>query len=492
MQRIAPFGRNALVYAGLVLLLLLFAFAYVISFEMSWRAVFVMHVGTLFLLACGLFMKDLRNFLLFMMIFVFPMEFGYHFIIMPPPGGTAIEEVWSFANGLRIDSADAILLILYVHWALRLAHERSRSERFTLGRPLGSVMLVWIVYILFASMLKAHYKNLAFFEVFVLVKGFFLFLYLANNITTLRDFRVVYYALLSITVFHALFMLFQFATGLNYDIHGEFSRHYVEAEGFRPAGFIGCADCASSLIDIMLPMALTHFLVAKDRLTRIGLLASIGILLGGLIVTKVRAGLMAVILLTLAVLWVSHLRKWITWRRMGAVILVGIVLLILATPLMIHRFRTGEYGQDRLPLIYTAINMIKANPLLGVGANNYSYRIDDYRPRELSGTWIYIVHNEFLLRMAEQGLVGMILFYTLVGLVMVRLWRLTSSPEPWIFIGSCGLFAAFVGSLPHRILTSYYFQSMFYMFCIVVALTCFMQRFEEKRKAGDVSGGSAE
>jgi hypothetical protein len=483
MQPVSPLARNAALYVGLILVLFVVAVAYVMSFKIGWRAILIMHGGTVFLLGCGLFMKELRRFLLFVVIFVFPLEFGYHFVFVPPPLGTDIEEVWSFANGIRLDSADFILFVLYLQWAARLATDRLSTERVTLGSPLGAVLLVWIGYVLIAAMVKAEYRIQAIFEVFVLLKGFFLFLYLVNNVTTLRDFRVVYYALVGINVFLALFMVFQWVTGLNYDMHGEFSRHTVESEGFRPAGFIGCADCASSLIDIALPLVLAHFMIEKDGMKRAGLAAAIVMLVVGLMVTKVRAALMAVIILGVTVLWISQRRKWITWRKTGAVILMGFALLLLTSPLMIQRFRTGAYGEDRLPLVYTALNMIKANPLLGVGVNNYQYRISDYKPREYADSWVYIVHNELLLRLAEQGIIGATLYYVVTIMMAVRLFRLTRSTDPWIFIGSCGLFAACLGSVPHRLLTSYYFQSMFYMICIMVALTCVLQRLQEKRTA---------
>jgi len=483
MQPVGPLARKTLLYGSLILFLAAFAFVYVASFNLGWKAVLLVNGGTLALFACGLYIRDLRAFALFMLIFLFPMEFGYHLIYTRPPEGTEISRVWPFAIGIRMDSSDVVLLLLYFEWGLRLASHTIGTSRPHWGRPLGTVFLMWIGYVLAAGMLKAQQPHLTIFEVSVLVKCFFFFLYLASNLSSLRDFRIVYYALLANNVFHSFFMAFQVTTGLNYNIHGEYQVHYLEREGFRPASFTGSWDSASSMIDITLPIVLTHFLMEKDILKRIGLLTCIGILLGGLLLTRVRASLAAVILITLTVLMVSVRRKWINWRRMTAVILSGIVLLLATTPLMVQRFRTGYYGQDRMPLIYTALNMFKHNPILGVGANNYSFRIPEYIPPELTGSWIYIVHNEFLLRLAETGIIGFLLFYTLVGWTMVALWRLTKSPEPWIFILSCGLFAAFIGSIPHRMLTAYHFDSMFYMFSLSVALTCAMQRFEQRRKA---------
>lgn len=488
MQPFPSLARTTLWYAGLVVLLVLFAFVYVFSFRVSWRIVFLWHAGITFLLFCGVFIKDLKAFLLFTMVFMFSLDFGYHVVLPRQDLDPALAEISAFAEGVRIDSSDVILMILYGHWAMRLMFERSREGAIGLGKPLGTVLLTWIAYVFFVGLLKAHERDMVVFEVIVLFRGFLFFLYLVNNLITLRDFRVVYYALLAVNVFQALLMLAQYATGLNYDIHGMPHLEFVEKEGFRPAGFIGCPNCAAALIDVVLPLSLAHFLVEKNRLKRIGLFACIAIMLAGLVATKVRISLAAVIVLTLVVLSMCQMRGWISWKRMTAVIMVGLVMLAATTPIMVDRFRTGDYGQDRLPLVYTALNMIKGNPLLGVGINNYKYRMFEYQPPEVAGKWAYVVHNELLSTMAETGLIGFVLYYMLAGLAVMILWRLTRSRDPLIFILSCGLFASFIASIPQRITTSYLFESMFILYCITLALTAAMQRFEAEKEQLEPSG----
>ena len=105
---------------------------------------------------------------------------------------------------------------------------------------------------------------------------------------------------------------------------------------------------------------------------------------------------LAVFVSAVTVVAVSYWRGWITATKTFWVALAAAAVLILGGPFIVHRFVTGAWGQDRIPLMLTAINMFKANWLFGVGANNYFFHIQQYLPVRLSGTWQYTVHNEYL------------------------------------------------------------------------------------------------
>lgn len=57
-----------------------------------------------------------------------------------------------------------------------------------------------------------------------------------------------------------------------------------------------------------------------------------------------------------------------------------------------------------------AWNVIQAHPILGVGAGAYSFVFRQYQPYELleKEVWVYIVHNVYLLRWAEAGILGLL------------------------------------------------------------------------------------
>ena len=92
-----------------------------------------------------------------------------------------------FSAGIRIDTVDVILLILYGHWALGLGSGEKRVLPFTAGGWLGAIFLAWIACLFFLSLAVAKEPRFGLYETFAIAKGFLLFFYLVNNVTTHHD-----------------------------------------------------------------------------------------------------------------------------------------------------------------------------------------------------------------------------------------------------------------------------------------------------------------
>jgi hypothetical protein len=469
--------RTSAVFLTAAFVAFVLGYLYVQAFGMGWRAVLLVHGAVFFSLGCALFIRDLRSFLLFIMIFAIPFEYGYHVIYQP----LIAIETSPFSSGVRIDVVDAILLLLYMHWSLTLAQQQPRFSAITLGRSLGTLLLVWIAYVLIAGVLRSEHLNYTVFEVVELFKGFLLFFYLVNNLSSERDLRIVLYGLFANTIAHAIYIIMQCVTGLNYNVHGEASTHFVEQEGFRPAGFSGSWDASAAIMIFVLPVLLVYYLISKDSTWRRWALVGIGIILLGLLLTKVRGAYGAMFVSAITVVVVSYRRGWISSARTFKVMAAGAALVVLASPFIAQRFFTGAWGEDRLPLIYTAINMFKANWPLGVGVNNYVFHIEQYLPISLRHTWEYSVHNEYLMWAAETGIFGFVAYYTLLLVMMRKLWKLTVSSDPWIYAASLGFFAAILGSLGYRITSPYFFQPLYSEYCAVLAVTYLLESLEQRR-----------
>ena len=67
----------------------------------------------------------------------------------------------------------------------------------------------------------------------------------------------------------------------------------------------------------------------------------------------------------------------------------------------------GDKGHSRLNMARDAIDIIRKNPVFGVGLNNYRFHADP----SIQGT--RIVHNTYLLITAQQGIIGIALFIIL-------------------------------------------------------------------------------
>lgn len=484
MLGVSSFTRNSLTILVVSVMAFVLGYVYVQSFSVGWRAVVALHLGILFFLGCALFLRDLKSFFLFVMIFAVPLEYGYHFIFRKLVG----VETSPFAIGIRIDVVDVVLLLLYMHWGFVLAQVPLGRSRITIGNSLGKLFLLWIVWVSVAGVLRSEHLNYTAFELVTLYKGLLLYFYLVNNLSSEQDLRVVLYAFFAVTVGQGLYIIMQYVTGLNYSLHGETSADIATGvEAYRAIGFTGW-DGAAAIMNYILPIMLVYYLLAAEKLKRWGTLMGLSIVLLGLLFLKMRSAYFASLVSIITVLAVSYLRRWISARQVLMVAGAALVCLIAAGYFVLQRFESGETGAERIPLMLTALNMIEANWLLGVGANNYLFHIEQYLPVSLRHTWEYTVHNEYLLRAAETGVPGFLIYYALLLTMMRKLWKVARSPSPWIYMASLGLFAGLVGSLPYRMASFFHTGPLYSEFCVVLALTYFLETLEKRRMAEESPG----
>ena len=101
-------------------------------------------------------------------------------------------------------------------------------------------------------------------------------------------------------------------------------------------------------------------------------------------------------------------------------------------------------------------------------------------PPNFLSQWLFTVHSEYLLRLAETGILGFLLYYGFVLLVMYRLFQGLMSDRPLIFMISCGFFAAFIGSFVHRIVSMYHYQQVFALQSVVFALSVIVNTLDKR------------
>lgn len=466
---------NHLYYLILFLLAISVALVYVIMFTTGSKLIVVAHGLSLLFLGFSIALGNLRSYLIFILILCVPLQLGYHVLFDP------LKDIEStpFMAGIPVDITDLVLLVLYAHWLAMLSMTK-RAPGLKIGKPFGAILLIWITYLLVSSFFTAPHFRYSFYECFALLKGFMLYFYLVNNTSTESDLRLIVYALLTMTAVHAIYVVWQFATGLNYTLHGEFQR-YVGPEGFRSIGFFGSPDATATMMTAIVPIALAYYFVVRERRGRILTLAGIFTVLLAMMFTKVRAAGFAVLVSCVTLLLVGYIRRRVSSGTLLKAVAAGALIVIIMAPFIVHRFETGTWGEDRAPLMATAVQMIKDHWVLGVGVNNYPFDIMQYVPPRMRGTWSYTVHDEYLLRWSETGLVGFLLYYGLLVALGVKLWKLTKSKDAWIFAVSAGLFAWLIGSIPHRVFSYYHYINWYLEFCVILALTYLAMTLESRR-----------
>lgn len=427
-----------------------------------------------FTVGCMLFVKDLKLFLIFAMVLSIWTGLTYHLTLRAMPS----LQSRPFEEGIALTTVMFILPILFFQW-LFAASSNTERRWPTIGHSLGILLLTWIFYTFISSWLTAVDFEFSLFEVTILFQGFILFFYLVNNIETLRDIRVTVYALLAGALASAVYMGMQYVTGLNYTLRGAFVTQRDAI--FRPAGFFADEVLSSQMMAMVIPIVLTLYFISSRRIIRVMALVAILVLSAGLLAGQHRASWGATALSFVIIAAIAEARKWVKPRTIFKSFVVATILVVLASPIIIHRFERGSLGEDRLPLAITALEIFKDHWLLGVGASNYTYYIEKSIPFELRYTWHAMVHSEYLLHMVQGGIIGALLYYLLTGIMCVKLWRLIRSPEPWIFSVSAGIFAAMVSSLLMRVFNTFHLTPSYLLFCILLALTVSMENLERER-----------
>lgn len=134
--------------------------------------------------------------------------------------------------------------------------------------------------------------------------------------------------------------------------------------------------------------------------------------------------LTALIILISLVLWDKFNEK-LNKKLIISVISITIIIFILVIPFLmpdrlIERFKNTNFDKNtngRLVLYRASVNMIKNNPILGVGISSFNKAYNDYLQNNLSKKQISRLnlefgkaHNVYLDIAAKQGIVSLILF----------------------------------------------------------------------------------
>ncbi len=266
MQQSLSLSKTGSVFLAAIAVSLL-GYFYVSSFELGIRAILVVHGSVLLFFLFAIFLRDITHFLTFLMIFAIPMSIDYFIVRYPltqflyPP----------FIEGVLVSIVDVLLIILMMLWLARSSLNRSR-EYPTFGYPIGTLLLILIVYSLVAGRIKAVNFTYAYLECIAMTQGLILYFYLINNTNTLKDLRVVVYALIAGGVANSIWMILQFLTGLNYTIKGRLIPMRPDDVGFRSMGLAGGDVVADQMLAFLLPLVVAYFLKTSGPVKRLGLI----------------------------------------------------------------------------------------------------------------------------------------------------------------------------------------------------------------------------
>lgn len=214
----------------------------------------------------------------------------------------------------------------------------------------------------------------------------------------------------------------------------------------RPTGSFGDANYFALALIVSICMTLCLWKLYPRRriiLTGIALLFFFTLLL-----TASRGGMLGLAIMFLLFLWETKSK----FTYLALAIIIAVPLAINFAPEAIKRIKGDDYStksstENRVMMQIAGLNMVKANPLMGIGYGKFKQSSKDYNS-EITGT-TFIAHNSYLSVAAELGLPLFVLFLSLLlstCIYVSKISRLPHHDDRWgtvvntlkiAFIGYC-------------------------------------------------------
>jgi len=200
----------------------------------------------------------------------------------------------------------------------------------------------------------------------------------------------------------------------------------------------------------IIPMATSYLLTEKRK---VAVALCLLMLTTALIYSGGRGGAITIFL---SIIFITFTRIYLTGIRknkrfllplLSLILMIGIILWVIPQfveePEFLERYNSlssdhisGLKDEKRYFLLLKAWNGFLSSPFYGVGLGKFSKL----------GLWgeTHGSHNDYLLLLAEQGLIGCAIFVAIIFVFWARVWpqRLSGDSErlSWVFVGNCGVF----------------------------------------------------
>jgi O-antigen ligase len=239
--------------------------------------------------------------------------------------------------------------------------------------------------------------------------AYVIFIVALNVVKTPEDVAFVVKLLMISVVIQSLVYFFQFGIGVGFDLHGELTsraalvKRYGGTVSRNPAAF-------ASFVNPLLMIALSRFFLAEHSRERIRMAAVSLLGMTAVLFTFTRAAWVG-FGLGLTCVMIMTARRGARTRHMAVIVVAACLAAAVMWPILALRAdssQTSAAFDERLALMQMAWRVISDNPVLGVGAGAYAFVFRQYLTSDLRQNWLFVVHNEYLLRWAETGIVGLL------------------------------------------------------------------------------------
>ena len=426
-----------------------------------WSMLFVVGLAVM---VCSLAARDAKSYWLVIFVLVLPLEIDKMLI----DSGYVMERVkrYGFPTGELpgpvLHLSDLPLLVLLTLWITDTLLHR-KPIRFPKAHWLALALLGWSA----LSILNARDFASAFFDLCRGAKLYVLYLLAYNILGDPKRVRWVVIALLAGVALQGALCLTQFvsqdAGRMLTSLLGKKNLYSTDLKntmgwlmrvsegsvaGKRASGTVGPINAQAFYFEQLLPLAFLIWLVVRRSAERY--LAILAAVLGslGLLVTFSRGGMLGLLCGMLCLVVLAWRRNAVPRQRLALIALSGLILLVVALPLMTRYFGSRpEAATGRLHLMAVGLRMVHDHPLLGVGLNNHLQARADY---DLRAYMLQMpTHNHFILLASQIGIPGLILFLAFLWSIWRSALQAAASHEPLLVAVALGTAAALVALAVH-------------------------------------------
>ncbi len=296
-----------------------------------------------------------------------------------------------------------------------------------LHRP---IVLMFVMIGLSLALTTEHFAGLDF--VLSQTQLFLVYVATMSVVRSEADVRKMVTLLVATLITQAVVYYIQSGLGIGFDVIGDVWN--LSDELPRPGGTVSAnpAGFASYIIPLLL-VAIVQLMTGSTWKRPWTLLATV-LGLVALVLTFTRAAWAGFFIGFVYVIVFGARYTRVRPRTVAMIVVAAIVVVVALAPMIEMRLSesVGDAYDERAGLMRIAMAVIEAHPVFGVGPGAYSHVFKEYLPPGGMDQWLYTVHNEYLLRAAETGILGGLawIWLLLAALRQSRdLLRRSASPE---------------------------------------------------------------
>ena len=376
---------------------LIFGFAIPLLFGLSKALLLCMVAGgsaVVFAVVSGL---GTRLFVMSLAFFL-PMNLDIHFL----------------NENLRVSLSSLTALFLWSVWLLERASANPPHFRFNASISIPALAFMGATGL---SLFANGSVLISMARIFEPICDFLLFLYLVNALRSEDSIREAVYALLLGALFQCGLAIFELGTGRELTLMFSHASGDVWRGGLQHARISGLTEHANVLgifLGAVVVMLISLMFSQERRLERIAYGLGIVLALFVIVNTFSRSAWAVIVVFAPAVfmlnLWkLQSLMKVLLPTAIAASVVMIVVMSTSLSSKIADRMDVDLSVLSRLYMIEIGIDMLEANPVFGVGLNNYHVRMYEHDNTDIAITSIFpgTLHNVYVLIASEGGLLGL-------------------------------------------------------------------------------------